>query len=84
MNKKHRRTLQAVFTNPVNGGLHFDKIEALLLAAGCERVEAAGSAVMFCKDDHVVQFHRPHPNKEALRYRVKAAREFLALIGVTP
>lgn len=84
MNNKHRKTLQAVFSHPVNGGLHFDRIEALLLAAGCERIEAQGSTVLFCKNGHVVQFHRPHPQREALRYRVKAAREFLERIGVTP
>jgi len=27
-------------------------------------------------------FHRPHPNKESLRYRVLAVREFLEQIGV--
>jgi hypothetical protein len=36
------------------------------------------------KDGNVSSFHRPHPEKEAKRYQVKDAREFLALIGVTP
>ena len=31
-----------------------------------------------------VFFHRPHPGKEALRYRVQQAREFLNHIGVKP
>src|SRR5699024_10882071 len=84
MNNKHRKTLRAVFANPVNGGLHFDRIEALLLAVGCERMEARESAVLFSKDGQVVQFHRPHPQREALRYWVKAAREFLERIGVKP
>jgi hypothetical protein len=28
-------------------------------------------------------FHRPHPGKDALRYQVRAARDFLKIIGVT-
>jgi hypothetical protein len=29
-------------------------------------------------------FHRPHPQREALIYRVKAAREFLIKLEITP
>jgi hypothetical protein len=29
-------------------------------------------------------FHRPHPGKEALRYRVKATREFLEYMRIKP
>jgi hypothetical protein len=29
-------------------------------------------------------FHRPHPEKEAKRYQVRDAREFLIKAGVTP
>jgi len=35
-------------------------------------------------NDKRADFHRPHPGNEALRYRVKAAREFLQLAGITP
>jgi len=84
MNNKHRKTLEAIFANPVNGNLEWSRIEALLLAAGCTKVEGAGSSVMFEKDGARVFFHRPHPQKEALRYRVKDARDFLQRIGVTP
>ncbi|MDB5971938.1 MAG: putative HicA family protein [Hydrocarboniphaga sp.] len=84
MNSKHRKTLVAVFAEPVNGNLEWSRIEALLIAAGCVRVEGAGSSVMFERDGARVFFHRPHPQKEALRYRVKDAREFLTRIGVTP
>jgi hypothetical protein len=84
MNSAHRRTLQAVFAEPVNGALEWGRIEALLVAAGCQRIEGAGSSVMFEKDGVRAYFHRPHPRKDALRYRVKDAREFLQRIGVTP
>lgn len=84
MNSRHRKTLDAIFATPVNGTLEWSRIEALLVAAGCRVVEGAGSSVTFEKDGKRVYFHRPHPGKEALRYRVIAAREFLEQIGVTP
>lgn len=84
VNGSHRKTLAAVFADPVNGNLEWGRIEALLLAVGCTRVEGSGSSVMFEKDSARVFFHRPHPRKEALRYRVKDARAFLQRIGITP
>jgi hypothetical protein len=55
-----------------------------LLALGAVRTEKAGSAVSFVLNDVRVDFHRPHPNKEALRYRVKDTRRFLEQAGITP
>ncbi|MBF0220205.1 MAG: type II toxin-antitoxin system HicA family toxin [Gammaproteobacteria bacterium] len=80
---KHRKTLGIIFTDPVNGNLEWRKIEALFLALGAVRTERAGSAVSFVLNDVRVDFHRPHPEKEALRYRVKDARDFLIQAGIT-
>jgi HicA toxin of bacterial toxin-antitoxin, len=84
MNNPQRKTLEQVFANPVNGNLEWRKIEALLLALGCERTEGAGSSVAFSHSGVTVRFHRPHPQRQALRYRVSDARRFLQEIGVTP
>lgn len=84
MNGTHRKTLAAVFSDPVNGALEWRRIEALLVAAGCSVTEGAGSSVTFECDGLRAYFHRPHPGKEALRYRVRDARDFLTAIGVTP
>jgi hypothetical protein len=84
MNSKQKKTLAAVFKNPVSGTIEWADIESLLIAAGCEVVEGSGSRVRFVKDGNIASFHRPHPDKEAKRYQVKDAREFLTLIGVTP
>ncbi|WP_310352327.1 type II toxin-antitoxin system HicA family toxin [Methylobacterium sp. BE186] len=59
-------------------------VEAVLLAVGCQRVEGAGSRVRFEKQRIIASFHRPHPAKEAKRYQVRAAREFLLKLGVKP
>ena len=84
MNTKQYKTLEQVFANPVNGNLEWRKIETLLLAAGCELTEGTGSSVSFTHSGVTVRFHRPHPQREALRYRVLDARRFLEIIGVKP
>jgi hypothetical protein len=84
VNSTHRKTLAAVFTDPVNGALEWRRIEALLMAVGCIRVEGSGSSVSFEFQGKRARFHRPHPNKEALRYRVADARGFFISIGVQP
>jgi len=75
--------LRAVFTDPVNGNIEWRKIEALFLALGAVRTERAGSAVSFVLNDVRADFHRPHPDRAALRYRVKDARSFLKQAGIT-
>ena len=84
MNSKHRQTLNSIFTDPVNGNIEWRKIEALFLALGAIHTEGAGSSVSFVLNDVRVYFHRPHPDKAALRYRVKDARKFLEQAGITP
>ena len=84
MNNKQRKTLDAIFADPVNGNLEWSLIESLLKAVDCRVIEGSGSSVTFEKDGKRAYFHRPHPERRALRYRVRDAREFLKLIGVTP
>ncbi|MCA0961152.1 type II toxin-antitoxin system HicA family toxin [Salipiger bermudensis] len=84
MNRKQQRTLAKVFTDPVSGTINWADIESLLIAAGAEAIEGNGSRVRFVKDGVVGSFHRPHPEKEAKRYQVRDARNFLSQIGVEP
>ena len=84
MNNRHRKTLAAVFTDPVSGTIAWASVEALLLTAGARLVEGRGSRVRFEKDGEVATFHRPHPEREAKRYQIRDAREFLDRIGVRP
>lgn len=84
MNSKHHKTLATVFSEPVPGTIEWAAIEGLLLAAGARLIEGRGSRVRFEKDGEVAAFHRPHPAKEAKRYQVRDARDFLDRIGVRP
>lgn len=82
MNSRHKKILEAIFTDPVNGNIEWKKIESLLLALGAVKTEKTGSAVSFVLNGVRVDFHRPHPDKAALRYRVKDTRKFLEMAGV--
>lgn len=84
MNATHRKTLEAVFADPVSKSLEWRRIEALLVAVGCRVIEGNGSRVRFEKDGHIAAFHRPHPAKEAKPYQVRDARLYLENLGVKP
>jgi hypothetical protein len=68
----------------VPANIEWAEIESLLIAVGCDVIEGSGSRVRFVCRDVVAAFHRPHPAKEAKRYQVRDAREFLLKIGVKP
>ena len=84
MNSKQRKTLVAIFRDPVPGTLEWEAVESLLLAVGCQCVEGSGSRVRFVFEGRVASFHRPHPEKEAKRYQLRDVRQFLIEIGVKP
>ena len=84
MNGTHRKTLEKILADPVNSNVDWLRIESLLKALGCSVVEGAGSWVTFEFNGRKLTLHRPHPGKEALRYRVLAVRDFVQRIGVLP
>jgi lysophospholipid acyltransferase (LPLAT)-like uncharacterized protein len=84
VNSKHHQTLEAIFSEPVDGNIEWSRIEALLVAIGCRVIEGSGSSVTFEKDGRKANFHRPHPRKEALRYRIKQVREYLQQLEIAP
>jgi hypothetical protein len=84
VNSAHRKTLAAIFANPVSPNIRWAAIEALFVAIDCKVIEGAGSRVAFEKNQVIGSFHRPHPAKEAKRYQVRDAREFLIKLGQKP
>ncbi len=84
MNSKQKRTLKAVFAERAPGAVAWADIESLLKSIGCEVIEGRGSRVRFARGEEIELFHRPHPDKEARRYQVLAARAFLERLGVRP
>ena len=69
LHSRQRKPLAAIFTDPVAGVIEWAAVESLLIAAGARLIEGRGSRVRFEKDGEVEMFHRPHPTKEAKRYR---------------
>lgn len=84
MNSKQRKTLAAVFAEPVSATIPWSDIEKLLVAVGCQVIEGSGSRVRFVLGAKSAAFHRPHPKKEAQRYQVRDARKLLTGIGAVP
>jgi len=83
VNKKHQKTLEVIFSHPTPGNIEWRKIEALFIALSAQVIEGNGSRVSFVINDEKGDFHRPHPGKEAKRYQVRNAKEFLTRVGVT-
>jgi len=84
MNKAQRRTLEAIFSQPVPATLEWRRIESLFMALGAQMIEGDGSRVRFLLNGVIATFHRPHPAREAKPYQVRDARAFLETAGVKP
>ena len=83
MNKKHRKTLQAVFEDPVKSNIAWSDIEKMLIALGAEISEGSGSRVRLALNGVRAVFHRPHPQKETDKGAVVSMRRFLTEAGIT-
>jgi hypothetical protein len=84
VNARQKRTLEAVFADPVSGTIKWAALESLLEAVGCRTIEGKGSRVKFEMNGILASFHRPHPEPNAKHYQVRDAREFLTRLGVKP
>lgn len=84
MTGKQKKTLHAIYDDPVRANIQWDDIEALLMALGSEREEGSGSRVRFALNGIRAVFHRPHPQKETDRGAVKSVRRFLEEGGIKP
>lgn len=84
MGKKHRKTLEAIFENPVKSNVAWSDIEKMLLVLGAELSEGSGSRVRIALRGVRAVFHRPHPQKETDKGALMSMRRFLAEAGVTP
>ena len=84
MGPKSKRTLAAIFEDPIRSNIAWRDIEAMLEAAGAEITEGAGSRVRIALNGVRAVFHRPHPKKETDKGAVKSLRRFLTEAGMTP
>lgn len=84
MNRKHKKTLTAIFAHPTRSDIQWSDIEALFTALGANVTEGAGSRVRVRLADLSATFHRPHPQKETKPYAARDVRDFMADAGIRP
>ncbi|MEZ4594567.1 MAG: type II toxin-antitoxin system HicA family toxin [Chloroflexota bacterium] len=83
VNKKHQKTLEAIFEDPVKANISWRDIEALFEVLGAEISEGSGSRMRVALNGVRAVFHRPHPRPETKKGAVKSVRRFLIEAGVT-
>lgn len=81
---KQRKTLQAIFENPVRSDVAWADVEKLFGALGAEVGEGRGSRVRVALKSVKAVFHRPHPQKETDKGALRSVRRFLSEAGFTP
>lgn len=84
MTEKHRKTLKAVFADPVRANLAWKDVESLLKGLGAEVAEGRGSRVRVVLKGVKAVFHEPHPEREISKGMVRSLREFLDNAGIDP
>lgn len=82
MNRRQKRTLTAIFTDPVPANIPWADIVSLFDALGVEVKQGRGSRVRVSLNDEKAVFHRPHPENETDKGSVKSVRRFLSQAGV--
>lgn len=84
MNKKHYRTLEAIFKEPTQSSVLWSDIEKMLVSLGADISEGSGSRVRIVLNGIRAVFHRPHPQKETDKGAIRSMRHFLKNAGVKP
>ena len=83
MNNRHKRTLNAIFAQPISGNIKWRNVAALLENLGAILSERAGSRVGVSLKGRVAYFHRPHPSPNMDKGAVRDLRKFLESVGIT-
>ena len=82
ISSRHRKTLQAVFENPVRSDVRWTDVEKLLDSLGAELTEGRGSRVRVYLNGVRAVFHRPHPHPQTDNGALKSLRRFLLEAGI--
>ena len=74
--------LASIFRTPIQSGIAWKDIEAMLIGLGAEISEGRGSRVRIALNGVRAVFHRPHPRKEADKGAIVSTRRFLIEAGI--
>ncbi len=83
MQRKHTKTVSAIFGHPTPANIHWRDVEALLKSLGAEIEEREGSRIAVFLFSEVQVFHRPHPEPTMDKGAVVSVRKWLQSHGVT-
>jgi hypothetical protein len=81
---KHRKTYDAIYSNPVRANIAWNDAVAMAEAFGARVVPGGGSMFSFELGGVTAVMHRPHPGAEMSKGRVRAFRAFLDAAGADP
>lgn len=79
MKRKHRKTLDRLFSRPVSANIPWRDIESLFVALRAEVSEREGSRIEVFLFDEVRIYHRPHPQPDTDKGAVAAEKRFMKL-----
>jgi ribosomal protein S12 len=82
MNKKQRKTYEALFATPIRRNIVWEDVVSLIEALEGNVIQRDGSRVRFSLNGVSLNIHSPHPQKELKRYQVKDVRTFLLKAGI--
>lgn len=83
MNSKQRKTLKAIFSDPIRKNIPWSDVVSLVKGLGGKVIQGSGSRVRFDLNGIALNIHSPHPGNELKRYQVQAVREFLIKGGIS-
>lgn len=84
MQRKHLKTLTAIYHRPILGTIKWSDIESLFVALGAEIIEREGSRIAVVLFDEVKVFHRPHPSPDTDKGAVKSIKLWLESHNIRP
>ncbi|NCO33557.1 MAG: hypothetical protein AUJ92_01455 [Armatimonadetes bacterium CG2_30_59_28] len=83
VNAKQRKILRTIFAAPPTGSIGWSDIESLFRTLGAQMKEGQGSRVRVHLNGVRWVFHRPHPDTQAGKGRIRDVRTFLQRAGIT-
>ncbi|MGB7414289.1 MAG: type II toxin-antitoxin system HicA family toxin [Thermosynechococcaceae cyanobacterium] len=83
MNSKQRKTLKALFLEPIRRNISWSDVVGLIKGLEGKVIQGSGSRVRFDLNGVALNIHSPHPGNELKRYQVQAVHEFLIKAGIS-
>lgn len=82
MNKKLKKTRDAIFEHPTRSDVPWVDVEKLFQYYGASITEGRGSRVRVNLKGEVAVFHRPHPERVTTKASLKSVKRFLEAADV--